>query len=70
MKSPVRFTLLLLALSLTTCFMVKLSAELLAIASLHGTNLSLALFSFLTGSFILLGPLSFLALLRSNASQK
>ena len=66
MKSPVRFTLILLALSLTTCFMVKLSAELLAIASIHGGPLPVALFSFLTGCFILLGPLSFLALLRSN----
>ena len=70
MKNPLRFTLLLLALSLTTAFIVHLSAELLAIASLHGTPLTLALFSFLTGSFILLGPLSFLALLRSNTPQK
>lgn len=66
MKNPLRFTLLLVILSLTTAFMVHLCAELLAIASLHGTNLSVALFSFLVGSFILLGPLSFLALLRSH----
>lgn len=70
MKNPLRFTLLLLALSLTTAFIVHLSAELLAIVSLHGTPLTLALFSVLTGSFILLGPLSFLALLRSNVTQK
>ena len=67
MKNPLRFTLLLIILSLTTCFMVKLSAELLALASIHGTGMSIGLFSFLAGSFILLGPLSFLALLRSNA---
>ena len=66
MKSPVRFTLILLTLSLTTCFIVHLCAELLAIASLHGTGISLGLFSFLTGSFILMAPCSFLALLRSH----
>lgn len=67
MKSPVRFTLLLLALSLTTAFIVHLSAELLAIATQHGGPIPVALFSFLTGVFILTAPLSFLALLRSNA---
>ena len=70
MKSPLRFTLLLLALSLTTCFTVHLSAELLAIASLHGTPLAIGLFAFLTGSFIFMAPCCFLALLRSNVSQK
>ena len=70
MKNPLRFTLILIALSLTTCFMVKLTAELLAIASLHGGPLPVALFSFLTGSFIFMAPCCFLALLRSNASQK
>ena len=66
MKNPIRFTLLLVILSLTTCFMVKLSAELLAIATQHGGPIPVALFSFLVGVFILFGPLSFLALLRSN----
>lgn len=67
MKNPIRFTILLIALSLTTTFMVKLSAELLAIATQHGGPVPVSLFAFLAGSFILLGPLSFLALLRSNA---
>lgn len=67
MKSPLRFTLLLIALSLTTTATVHLSAELLALATQHGTPVAIALFSLLTGIFILLGPLSFLALLRSNA---
>ena len=66
MKSPVRFTLLLIILSLTTCFMVKLCAELLAIASIHGTGMSIGLFSFLAGSFIFMAPCPFLALLRSH----
>ena len=66
MKSPVRFTLLLAILSLTTTFMVKLTAELLAIASLHGGPLAIGLFSFLVGSFIFMAPASFLALLRSH----
>ena len=67
MKNPVRVTLLLIILSLTTCFLVKLSAELLAVASIHGTNFSVALFSFLAGSIIFMAPASFLAWLRSNA---
>lgn len=66
MKNPIRFTLILIALSLVTCFMTKLSAELLAIASIHGTGMSIGLFSFLVGSFIVMAPASFLALLRSN----
>ena len=67
MKNPIRFTLLLVILSLTTTATVHLSAELLAIASLHGTGMSIALFSFLIGSFIFMAPCCFLALLRSNA---
>lgn len=67
MNNPVRFTLILIALSLTTTATVHLSAELLAIASLHGTGMSIGLFSFLAGSFILMSPCCFLALLRSNA---
>lgn len=66
MKNTLRFTLLLLALSLTTAFIVHLSAELLAIATQHGGPIPVALFSFLVGIFILLAPLSFLALLRSH----
>lgn len=66
MKSPLRFTLILLTLSLTTTFVVHLTAELLAIASLHGGPMAVGLFSFLTGSFTLMAPCSFLALLRSH----
>lgn len=66
MKSPLRFTLLLVILSLTTTATVHLSAELLAIATQHGGPMAVGLFSFLTGSFIFMAPCSFLALLRSN----
>lgn len=66
MKNPLRFTILLITLSLTTCFMVTLCAELLAIASIHGGPIPVALFSFLVGIFMLTAPLSFLALLRSH----
>lgn len=66
MKNPIRFTLILIILSLTTCFVVHLCAELLAIASLHGGPMAVGLFSFLVGSFIFMAPASFLALLRSH----